>query len=134
MLNFLQTDNGLQTLHDHSHVLAVVHTQLDLGVEDIIIAVDHHPVDIYIQLLGDHLRHLVQQSDAVDTSDGNGGVEEHLLVHVPLHVDDTVAIAALQLVGHITVALVDLDPVLVVDISQGIVAGDGVTATGEDKL
>lgn len=51
---------------------------------------------------------------------------------VPFGGDDTVAIAALEACGYRTLAFVDDYPVLLVYISQYIIAGDGVAAVGHD--
>ena len=52
-------------------------------------------------------------------------------MHIPLDVKDTVAEAGLELGSHRTIALVDLYLVLVVDIAQGIITRNRVTAAGE---
>ena len=52
-------------------------------------------------------------------------------MHVPFDVEDTVAVARFQLCSHRTGTLVNLYLILVVDIAEGIVARDGVTAAHE---
>ena len=52
-------------------------------------------------------------------------------MHVPLGIEDTVAKATLQLVGHRTGTLVNLYLMLVVNITQDVVTWNGVTAVLE---
>ena len=52
---------------------------------------------------------------AVDAANLDGGIEEQLLVHLPLRIEDAVSEARLQARCNRTVALVDLHVVLVVD-------------------
>ena len=53
-------------------------------------------------------------------------------MHIPLRIEDAVAVARLELGGHRTGALVDLYLFLAGDITQGVVARDRVTTAGED--
>ena len=102
--------------------------ELDGAVEDALVTLDGNAVDIDVHLCGDNLGDFEQQSDAVDARDLNGGIEEELLVHVPLGIEDPFAISRFQLGRYRTVALVDFDAVASVDESQGIITGDGVAA------
>ena len=52
-------------------------------------------------------------------------------MHIPLDVENAVAVAGLELGGYRTGTLVYLNLILVVDIAQGIVARNGVTAAHE---
>ena len=54
-------------------------------------------------------------------------------MRVPFHVDDAVAKTRLQTVGYGAFAAVKLYVVFVVDEAQGIVAGDGIAAGGENQ-
>ena len=71
----------------------------------------------------------MQHTFAVDAPYLYCRVEEHLLVHVPFRVEYLVSEACLQLVGNLAVAFVYLYAVLVVDISQYVVARYGVAAS-----
>ena len=53
-------------------------------------------------------------------------------MHIPLGVEYAVAVARLESARHGAVALVYLDMVLVVDVPQDVVAGNGVTAVAEE--
>jgi hypothetical protein len=52
-------------------------------------------------------------------------------MHVPLGIKNAVAKTALQLVGYWAGALVDFYLLLVVDISQNVITGNGVTTVLE---
>ena len=62
----------------------------------------------------------------------DGRVEVELVVHVPLRVEDAVAVARLQFGGDGAVAAMDLDMVAVVDEAQRVVARYAMAAGGED--
>ena len=106
-------------------------TQFQSTVEHTVFARDVQVADVDVHLRRDDLCHLIKHTDAVDASQTDGGNEEEFLVHIPFHVKDAVAEARLQFGGHRTVALVDLYLVLVVDIAQGVVTGDGVATRRE---
>ena len=108
-----------------------MYTQFDTAVEDAFLAGDVYRVDIHVHLGRDNLCHLVEQAYAVDAAQTDRGVEIEGLVHIPLDIEDAIAEAGLQFRGHRTVALVDLNLVLIVNIAEGIIAGDGVTAARE---
>ena len=108
-----------------------MHAQFNATIEDTIFASDIDGMDIDVHLGRDNLRDLVEQSNPVNTAQTDGGVEEEFLVHVPLDVEDTVAETGLQLGGYRTVSLVDLNLVLVVDVTKGIITWDGVTTPWE---
>ena len=105
----------------------------DGTVEDTVAAADGELLDVDVQLVGYDFGHVGQESLAVNALDFDGGIEEQLLVHVPFGVEDAVAEARLQPAGNGTDALVDFDAVLVVDISQDVVARNGVAAAAEDE-
>ena len=84
-------------------------------------------MDIHVHLARNNLSHLVEQTDAVDTGYLDCCVKEECAPHRPLCVEDAVAETGLQLGCHRTVALVYLDLLLAVDVSQDVVAGDRVT-------
>ena len=106
-------------------------SRFDAAIKDAVFTGDRHLVDVDVHLGGDDLGNLVEHAYAVDATDADGGLKVEDLVHVPLDVEDAVSVARLQFGGHRTGALVDLNLVLVVDIAEGVVAGDGVTAAWE---
>ena len=87
-------------------------------------------MDVDIHLVRNYIGDVVQHSFAVDATYFDCRVEEHLLVHVPLRVENLVAETCLELVGHLAVALMYFYPVLVVDVSEDVVAGYRVAASG----
>ena len=108
--------------------------ELDGTIKDSIVAADGELMDVDVQLVANHFAHVQKHALAVDALDFDGGIEELLLVHVPLGVYDAVAVAGFQLGCHWAGALVNLDAILVVDEAHNIVARDGVTTVGEYKL
>ena len=115
--NLLQVRNGPQVTDNRLDILAVMNTQFDTAVEDAILAGDIDGVDIDVHLRRYNLGDLIQHSHTVDAAQADGGIEEEPLMHIPLDVEDTIAETGLQFGGHRTVALVNLNLVLVVDIA-----------------
>ena len=131
--HFLYVLNLAQLVHDDAHFAAVVYTQFDGTVEDALLAGNGYAMDVDVQLVRDHLRHVVKHTLAVDTRNLNGGVKEHHLVHVPLGVEDAIAETGLKLGSHSTVATVNFYAVLIVDISEDVVTRYRMTALREHK-
>ncbi len=113
--------------------MAVIDSERDGPVENAVIAGDDQFLHVDIELAGDDPRDLIEQSDAVDAGDVDGGVEERLPVHIPFGVDDAVAETGFQFGGHITVAAVYLEMVLVVDEAQDVIAGNGAATSGKHQ-
>ena len=70
-----------------------------------------YSLGVSIELAGDDASHFVEQADAVDASQLDGGVKLHASVRVPFHVDDAVAKTGLEFVGHraaFAIGLVDV--------------------------
>ena len=74
----------------------------------------------------------MQHALTVDASDLDGGVEKADVAHIPLSIQQSIAVTRLQFAGHRAVALVYFYVVLVVDVAQDVIAGDGMTASGEE--
>ena len=91
--------------------------QFQRAVEHAVLARDVQVADVDVHLRRDDLCHVVEHAYAVDATDADGGHEEEFLMHVPFHVEDTVAEARLQLGGHRAVSLVDFYLALVVDVA-----------------
>ena len=108
-----------------------MYPQIDAAVEDAVFTGYRYLMNINAHLRGDDLRDLIEHTHAVDTADADGGIEEQHFVHVPLDIEDAVAVARLQFGSYRTDALVDLDLILVVDIAQGVIARDRVTTSWE---
>ena len=111
-----------------------MYAYFNLSVEYSFVAFDGHLVDVDIELVGNHLRNVVQHALAVDASYLDCSVEEHHLMHIPLGIENTFAIGSLQFVCHGAVAAVYFDAVLVVDISQYVVTRNSVATGGEYEL
>ena len=88
-------------------------------------------MDVDVHLRGDNPRYVHQNTHAVDALNTDRGIEENLTVHVPFCVEDMIAEAALQLVGHRTGTLVNLNLVFVVDVPQDVVARNRMAAVLE---
>ena len=131
--HFLYVLNLTQLIHNDAHFAAVMDTQFDGAVEDALIAGNGNAMDVDIQLVRDHLCHVMKHTLAVDARNLNGSVKEHHLVHVPLGVKDAIAETGLKLGSHSTVAAVNFYAVLIVDISEDVVTRNRMTALREDK-
>ena len=103
-----------------------------LSVVYAVVSADGHTMDIDIKLLCDDIGYIVEHALAVDSPYLDGGIKEEHFVHVPFCVENTVAKARLEPVGYGACPLVKLYLVLVVDISQDVVARNGVAACGDD--
>lgn len=128
LLHFFHVVDLLQGVDDDLHLGAIVHTHLNLPLEDSLVGGEIHSADVDVHLLRDDLRYIVKHALAVYSVHLDGGIEEKLLVHFPLGVEDARAVAGLQFAGHATRPLVDLYVVLVVDEAEDVVAGNGVAA------
>ena len=131
MFHFLQIFDGLEIIYDLLHILPVVHTELEGSLEDTILTGDIDGMDIHVHLSREHLGHLVQQSDAVDTFQLQRSIEEETFVHIPLGIEDAVAIARLELVGYRTGTFVYLYLLFIIDKSKDIISWDGMTTRHE---
>ena len=77
-------------------------TNLDGAFKDTLVSSEGNLMDIDVHLVGDDLRDIVQHTLPVDAVDLDGSVEEELLVHVPLGIEDTRPKARLEFTGHRT--------------------------------
>ena len=85
--------NLAQFVNYNLYFAAVVHSYLNLSVEYTLVALNCHLVYIYIKFVRDYLCHIMQHTLAVDASYLYCGIEEHYLVHIPLCVQDTLAVS-----------------------------------------
>ena len=108
-----------------------MNAHFDGSLEYTLFAGDENLVDVDIHLRRDDLRDVVKHTHTVDTADADSGIEVEFAVHVPLDVENAVAVAGLELGGYRTGTLVYLNLILIVDVAQGIVARNGVTAAHE---
>ena len=74
-MDFLNTAKGFQLVDDHLHVVAVVHTQIDFAIEDILVGLERQHLHVDVQLMGDYLRQVVEQSQAVDATKDDVRIE-----------------------------------------------------------
>lgn len=135
LLHFLKSFNSLELLHDSLEVFAVVNSQFDGSFKEVVVVDgDEQFCDVDVQLAGNDVGNVMYHADTVYAGKRDGSSECVLLVHVPLDVENAVAIACLQLVGDGAVALVDDNVVVAVDETEGIVARNDITALGKDEL
>ena len=130
--HFLYAADLLELIHDGGYDRAVVDTDFYCTVEDAFVAGDGQAANVDVKLSADEVAEVVDHTLSVDTAYLYGGIKKHLLVHLPLGVEDAITIARLQACCHGTGSLVDLHMVLVVDKAQDVVARNGVTAVAED--
>ena len=93
MLNLFQILYLLEFIHNHLYILAVVHPEFDDAVEDAVVGRDGDFAHVDVQLPGDDVCQIVQHTHAVDAPNLNGGIEEQLVVHLPLRIKYAVAVA-----------------------------------------
>ena len=111
-----------------------MNTEFDGTVEDAVVATDSYLMDVDTQLVANYLTYIQQHALAVDTLDFDGSIEEHLLVHIPFGIYDTVTETGLQFGCYAARALMYFDAVLVVDKAHDIIARNCMTTAREDKL
>lgn len=112
-----------------------MYAELNCSFKEIVVVDgDEQLRDVDVHLVRDDVCNVMEHTYAVDAGKSDGGGEGVLLVHVPLYVENAVAIACLQLVGNGTVAFMYDDMVVSVDETEGIVARDDLTALCEDEL
>lgn len=102
MFNLLKVWNLLQPPHDHLHLFTIMDPNLDGTFEDALVSGKGNLMDIDIHLVGDHLRNIAQHTLAVDAIDLDGSIEEELLVHVPLGIEDAGTETRFEFTGHRT--------------------------------
>ena len=130
----MQVFNIFELVDDGLHVFAVVDADFNVALEDTLFTGDGELVDVDIHLRRDDFRDVHDHTYTVDTLDMDGSVEEEALVHVPFGIQDAVAVTGLELVGHRTVALVNLNALLGVDETKDVVTRDGVATATETIL
>ena len=130
----MQVFNIFELVDDGLHVFAVVDADFNVALEDTLFTGDGELVYVDIHLRRDDFRDVHDHTYTVDTLDMDGSVEEEALVHVPFGIQDAVAVTRLELVGHRTVALVNLNALLGVDETKDVVTRDGVATATETIL
>ena len=88
--------------------------------------------DVEVQLVGNQVGEVVQDSLAVDASNVDGGVEEDFVAHLPFCVEDSIAETRLQARCHRTVAHVDFNVLVVVDVAEDVVARNRMATVAEN--
>ena len=94
-----------------------MYAQVDDAVEDAVGSGEHDFANVHVELVGEYTCHLVHQSSAVNAAHAQGNIEEVLLLHVPLGIEDAVAVAGLEPVGRGACPLVYLNLVLGGDVA-----------------
>ena len=126
--HFLQVaDNGI-------HVFHIVYIELDVAFEQSVHRFNEYLTDVDIELFGHDVAYLVQDAQCVDTLNVQVDREFQSLASFPFYGQDTVAEACFQLVGYMTLALVNNYAVLVIDEAQSVVTRNRLTAIGDDEV
>ena len=73
-------------------------------------------------------------SCVVDAFNANGGREMKSLMRVPTSGKDAVAVGYLQSIGHLTLAFMDGDAIVLVEVSKDVVARNRMTALAHDVV
>ena len=94
-LYILQTIYFHELVHDDLYILTVMNLDLYGAVEYAIVTADGELVDIDIKLGTDYFAYIQQHPLAVYSLYLDGGIEKKLLVHIPLGIDNTIAVAGL---------------------------------------
>lgn len=91
-------------------------------------------MDVNVQLLRNHFGQFVQYTYFIQSLDVDVYGEYQRFSRLPLYGNQTVAEAGFQLGGNGTLAFMDDNAVVVVDISQYIVARDRLAAVCQDVV
>ena len=90
----------LEVVHNEFDVVAVVDAHFDGSVEYTVVGLDGQTSDVDIHLRRDDTRHIDKDAHTVYALNADGSTKEELLVHVPLGIKNTIAIAGLKPVGN----------------------------------
>ena len=101
-----------------------MYSQLYFAIEYAVLCRDGQFVDIDVKLVGQYTGHFMQDTDIVDAADFDGGGEEQRFMYVPRSRENMITVAGLEFGGHWTLAFVNVNVLVAVDISQHIVARD----------
>ena len=131
LCDILEVFNLFEIVHNHLDIVAVMDTQLDRTVKHTILRGNGQTVDVNPHLAGDNLRNVQEHAYAVDSLNADSGIEEQLLVHIPLGIEDAIAETGLQPGSYRTGTLVNLYLMTPIDKAKYIIARNGVTAVLE---
>ena len=126
--NCLYAVDFLQVVANVPYILDIVDIQPECSLKDAVVALVVHLLYIDIKLSVYDGRYLMYHSNVVDTGHLYRDYKIELLVCIPCCCKYPVAMAALYGVCNRTVAFVDYDLLLLVVVSQYIIARYGVAA------
>ena len=111
-----------------------MYSQLYFAIEYAVLCRDGQFVDIDVKLVGQYTGHFMQDTDIVNAADFDGGGEEQRFMYVPRSRENMITVAGLEFGGHRALAFVNVNVLVAVDISQHIVARDGVATFRNDEI
>ena len=114
------------------YVPDVMHAKVNLCREESVVCLDVQAMDIYVELLGEDARDFVQHPYAVKTYNTKCGRERKMSVRIPFGSKNLVAVTRLETLGNITLAFVDDNVLLVVEVAKNIVTRDGMATITDD--
>ena len=108
-----------------------MHIHLKIALEDAIVTLHLQFADVDPMQLRNHLRHLMQQTQLVESLHMNRGREQRHAAHLPLGCQDPIAMIGLQFLCLRTLHLMDEDVLVIIDITHHHIARDGLAAITE---
>ena len=107
-----------------------MHAEFQFAIEDTVFAGHVDVRDVQVQLFRKQLGYFGQNTHTVYAPDVDGNREEHSLVGVPSRGQNMISVAGIQLGGNRALSFVDDNVVVLVQITQNVVAGIRVAALG----
>ena len=128
MLYLLQVRYLFEMVHDHFHLVSIVHANFHFARENALVGRKVHAANVDVELVGNYLGDVMKHAISVYSMHFYGGVKEEYLVHVPFGIEKARPETRLKFGGYRARALVYLDVVLAVYETEYVVSGDGMAA------
>lgn len=128
MLYLLQVCYLFEIVHDHFHLVSIVHADCYFARENSLVGLKVHAANVNVELVGYYLGDVMKHAISVYSMHFYGGVKKEFLVHVPLGIEKARSKTRLKFGGYRARAFVYFDVVLAVYESEYVVSGNGVTA------
>src|SRR5690606_19346388 len=119
--NFDDTLHILQLVDELLQVAGVINIQHDLALENAGVCLHGHRTHIHLQLLRNHLRHIVDQPHTVSPANLQPREKRHLVLRRPTCLDDAVTMLREKFRRVGAVRTVDLNPLIDGDETENIV-------------
>ena len=103
-------------------------------LKDTVFRLQGYSGDFEVKLRMYHISDLTEHPLHVYAFDVDRAGEEMNFMRVPLRCNNAIAVTAFQSVCHLTVPLVDNKVVALINVAQGVVAGDWMAAFGQMAL